>query len=415
METELAKLPTPHTLLSITDFKTSLEAFTDSLNRVIEKHIPIAKPTPFMKRWWTADLKLKRKEVRKLACKVYRLVQRHIFEHPIHEEHRKLRNEYTQMICDAKQDHWITWLERADDQTIWTIHRFISASPGDGARTRIPDLKVKHADGSIATVKKNKDKAKALYNSFFFPPPQDDGIDPDYQYPPPCAAFDNITDQQIHRAIKRLKPHKGTGPDRHSNSLYIHCRKLLVPHLGPYYRATFNLKYYPKEWKTSTTAVLCKPGKPDYSLPKAFRPITLLNSIAKILSSIVSEDLVHLAETHHLLPDNHFGGCSGRSTTDSVMLTIHWTFEKWRKGLVVSGLFLDISGAFSNAVIARVIHNMRQRQIPIEYTQWITRHMAGRKTILTFDDYESEPFEVSNGLDQGDPRHRYSTASTMQI
>ena len=29
--------------------------------------------------------------------------------------------------------------------------------------------------------------------------------------------------------------------------------------------------------------------------------------------------------------------------------------------------------------------------------------MAGRKTILTFDNYESEPFEVSNGLDQGDP------------
>jgi hypothetical protein len=29
--------------------------------------------------------------------------------------------------------------------------------------------------------------------------------------------------------------------------------------------------------------------------------------------------------------------------------------------------------------------------------------MTGRKTILTFDDYESDPFEVTNGLDQGDP------------
>jgi Reverse transcriptase (RNA-dependent DNA polymerase) len=85
------------------------------------------------------------------------------------------------------------------------------------------------------------------------------------------------------------------------------------------------------------------------------------------------------------------------------MLAVHWTFEKWRKGLVVSGLFLDISGAFPNAVITRVVHNMRHCQIPIEYTQWITRRMTGRLTILTFDDYESEPFEVTNGLDQGDP------------
>jgi Reverse transcriptase (RNA-dependent DNA polymerase) len=85
------------------------------------------------------------------------------------------------------------------------------------------------------------------------------------------------------------------------------------------------------------------------------------------------------------------------------MLAVHWTFEKWRKGLVVSGLFLDISGAFPNAVITQVVHNMCRHQIPIEYTQWITRRMTGRQTILTFDDYESEPFEVTNRLDQGDP------------
>ena len=68
------------------------------------------------------------------------------------------------------------------------------------------------------------------------------------------------------------------------------------------------------------------------------------------------------------------------------MLTVHWVFEKWRKGLTVSGLFLDISGAFPNAVIKRVIHNMRCQHIPIEYTQWTECHMAGCKTILMFDD-----------------------------
>jgi Reverse transcriptase (RNA-dependent DNA polymerase) len=85
------------------------------------------------------------------------------------------------------------------------------------------------------------------------------------------------------------------------------------------------------------------------------------------------------------------------------MLAVHWTFEKWRKGLVVSGLFLNISGAFPNAVISGLIHNLRHRQIPIEYTEWITQRMTGHKTILMFDDYESKPFEVINGLDQGDP------------
>jgi ribonuclease HI len=403
MKTELAKLPIPHTFRTILDFETSLNAFTNTLDSIIEKHVPKTKPTPFQKRWWSGELADKRNQVRKLARKVYRLVQHHDFDHPTHEEHRTCRNAYTELIRSSKQEHWIEWLERADDRTIWTIHRFITSTSGDGAKTRIPNLKVKQPDGTYKEVKENKDKAKALYDSFFFPPPQDDGIAPDYEYPPPCTAFQNITDEQIHRAIKRLKPYKGTGPDQQSNSLYKNCRELLVPHLGPYYRATFDLKHYPAKWKHSITDVLRKPDKPNYSLPKAYRPITRLNTIAKILSSAVSEDLVHMSETHNLLPANHFGGRPGRSTTDSLMLAVHWTFEKWRKGLVVSGLFLDISGAFPNAVIPRVIHNMRRRKIPVEYAEWTKRRMTGRKTVLTFDDYQSEPFEVTNGLDQGDP------------
>jgi hypothetical protein len=235
METELAKLPVPHTLHSIPEFESSLEAFTNALNRVIEKHVQLCKPTPFMKRWWNDDLKQKRKLVRKLARKVYRLVERHNFDHPTHEEHRKLWNEYTQMIRDAKQEHWISWLEKANDQSIWTIHRFILSSAGDRAKTHVPNPKLKHADGTHTVLTENIDKAKALYATFFFSPPLDNGIDPNFQYPPPCTAFQNITDQQIHQAIKRLKPYKGTGPDHHCNSLYIHCCELFVPHLGLYY------------------------------------------------------------------------------------------------------------------------------------------------------------------------------------
>ncbi|KAG2360085.1 hypothetical protein BDR07DRAFT_1290669, partial [Suillus spraguei] len=51
---------------------------------------------------------------------------------------------------------------------------------------------------------------------------------------------------------------------------------------------------------------VCKPGRPDYSVPKAYRPITLLDTMAKILSSCVADDLTYIAEEHHLLPPTHF-------------------------------------------------------------------------------------------------------------
>jgi hypothetical protein len=89
-----------------------------------------------------------------------------------------------------------------DECSIWTVHRFISSSFGDGAKTCIPVLKIKQPNGTFKEVKENKDKAKALYNSFFFSPPEDNEINPDFEYPDPCAAFQNVTDQQIHHAIK---------------------------------------------------------------------------------------------------------------------------------------------------------------------------------------------------------------------
>jgi hypothetical protein len=38
-----------------------------------------------------------------------------------------------------------------------------------------------------------------------------------------------------------------------------------------------------------------------------------------------------------------------------------------------------------------------------EYTIWMTRRLGNRRTTLIFDDHETEPFLVKNGLDQGDP------------
>ena len=77
-----------------------------------------------------------------------------------------------------------------------------------------------------------------------------------------------------------------------------------MPHLGPIYCATF---VYPKHWKDSMTIVVRKPGKSNYMKPGAYWPIVLINTMAKILSACVTEDLVDMAEICQLLPANHFG------------------------------------------------------------------------------------------------------------
>ena len=221
--------------------------------------------------------------------------------------------------------------------------------------------------------------------------------------PPPAFEFKEVTDAQIHKAIQKLCPYKTPGPSGILNAVITHCRELLVPHLGPIYQATFTLQAYPTEWKTTSTIVLHKPGKPDYTLAKAYCLIALGECLAKFLSSCVAETLVHHSMRLRLLPDTHFGGLPGRSSMDSLHLVVKFIKDAWRRNEVVSVLFLDIKGAFPSVSVRQLVHNLRMKGVPREYTDWIQHKLTGHCTTIAFDNYTSDPLRVSDGCDQGCP------------
>jgi hypothetical protein len=68
------------------------------------------------------------------------------------------------------------------------------------------------------------------------------------------------------------------------------------------------------------------------------------------------------------------------------------------KGLGHVTLFLDVKSAFPSIDTNQLIHNMRKRGIPKEYTAWMRRRLCDRKTILSFDDHQTDYFTVTNSL-----------------
>jgi hypothetical protein len=84
-------------------------------------------------------------------------------------------------------------------------------------------------------------------------------------------------------------------------------------------------------------------------------------------------------------------------------LLVYQIKNAWRQQKVVSALFLDIEGAFPNAVTDRLLHNMQMRRVPTDLIQIVANTLQNRKTRLCFDDYMSEPITLTNGIGQGDP------------
>ena len=161
--------------------------------------------------------------------------------------------------------------------------------------------------------------------------------------------------------------------------------------------------HFPTIFKESTTLVLRKPKKPDYSKPNAYRPIALESTIGKVLESIVAETISYLTENHRLLPANHFGGRPCRSTEDAMMLLTENIYETWGQKEVFSAVFMDVAGAFNNVHHKRLIHNLRKRRIPPKITRWLESFLQGRSTRISFNGIQSTSFPTPAGVPQGSP------------
>jgi len=338
--------------------------------------------------------------------------------HSAHSEHTEASKLYDHTLEHTKCQHWRDWLEKAVDPDIWTVHKVISTPTSDGAKAKILALKYKQGDEEL-TASTNTEKAQVLAKSFFPTKPAITEHPPDDVYPQQCCNADPITKDQIAQQLKRLKLYKAPGPDSIPNIVLTKCVDLLINQLHNIYKVMVTRNLHYPLWKTSTMVVLRKPGKPRYDILKAYCPIALLNTMWKVLSAVLADQLTYYSEKHQLLPSHHFGGRPGRTTTDAIHLLMYRIKSEWRQGNVVSVLFLDIEGAFPNVVPERLVHNLHKRHIPKRYTEFLAGMLEDRTTYLKFDDHSSEAISINNGIGQGNPLsmvlYQYYNADILDI
>jgi ribonuclease HI len=251
-------------------------------------------------------------------------------------------------------------------------------------------------------------EAKAeLFREAFFPTiPQADVSDiPNTAYPNQLS-FPRIQPHEIVAAARAAPPDKAPGEDGIPNSVWhkvISVPKALEA-MGEIFNACVEAGHNPAHFQRSITVVLRKPGEDrDYRMPKAYRPVALLNTLGKILESIIAKRLSYAIETYELLPPTHLGGRKGVSTDHAIQLVIERIREAWGRGLpVVSMLLLDVVGAYDNAHHDRLLHNLRRKRLG-HYAPWIQAFLSERTTRIRMPEGMSERIPTTTGIPQGSP------------
>ena len=109
------------------------------------------------------------------------------------------------------------------------------------------------------------------------------------------------------------------------------------------------------QWKHAKIIPLKKPGKDDYTFAKAWRPISLLATLGKILELVIAERISYAAETYGLLPINHFGARKQRSAEQALLLLQEQILTAWRGRRILSLISFDVKGAYNGVCKERLL------------------------------------------------------------
>ena len=302
---------------------------------------------------------------------------------------KKLRREaHRKRVTDASQSMQQVW-----GLAKWTKDRttkYIAYTPPLVGR-----------DSSI--VYPPEQKAELMAETFFPPAPEADLSDTiGYKYPEPLVIPD-ITTEEVRQAIEKTKEGKAPGPDTIPNQALHMGKDLISPRLSELFNACLRRSYCPRHFREAITISLRKPGRGDYSIPKAYRPIALLNTVGKIMEAVIATRLSYITEAFQLLPEAHHGGRKGRGAETALHSMLEQIYSAWKENKTATLLLLDVSGAFDNVSHERLLHNLRKRRVPIECINWLASFLSDRYTSLVMPDFTKERFHIDTGIPQGSP------------
>src|SRR3981189_178279 len=207
----LTDIPLPTSLTTEDKFQAAVNNLTSTLQDVIRTTVPVSRPCPHSKRWWSKELLDLKKRKNKLSGISYKY--RAVLDHPSHEQHKAVRNQYGDAIVKAKEQHWADFLEEAEERDLWIANKYISNLPGDRSKTQIPALKVESPGNHVTVVTSNEGKAELLSKQFFPPAPTVSTVPNNYAYPQRVPMPTRITAEQVKCIIAKLSPYKAHSPD----------------------------------------------------------------------------------------------------------------------------------------------------------------------------------------------------------
>ena len=185
---------------------------------------------------------------------------------------------------------------------------------------------------------------------------------------------------EVYDIINTLKSNKNPGPLKFSN----HFLKLLNSHISPLISSlinrSFDESHMPNCLKIGKQTPVFKGGD---NILSNYRPITVVNSIAKIFEKAVNARLTKYLDNFNLLTDNPFGFRAQHATSHAMIELYDEALSGLdNKNCKTGSVLLDISKAFDCVDHDILLHKLQHYGIRGKVCKWFESFLTTEHIML---------------------------------
>jgi len=192
---------------------------------------------------------------------------------------------------------------------------------------------------------------------------------------------------------------KAPGHDKITLIMLKNCSFKIILQIYYIIRASMQLGYFPKIWKTALVLAFSKPDKSQTS-QASYRPISLLSVLSKIYERIIYIQIIKHLESEKII-NEQFGFRPRHSTVTQLMrITEHFALEINKKRYTAM-ILLDLQKAFDLVWHQGLLYKLHLIKILDDIIRILHSYLMDRYFLVNFCGQKSAAYSVDAGVSQG--------------
>ena len=213
------------------------------------------------------------------------------------------------------------------------------------------------------------------------------------------SGFLRIRVRTVHKLLRSLDEHSGTGPDRLPARILKACAAELALPMTLLARKLLTEARWPSCWRTHWIHALHK--RKSRADPRHYRGAHLTAQLSKVVERAIGTVFIPWAEAHKLYGPNQYAYAKGKGYKDTLIVNVCNWILLMEQGFLVGVYCSDVSGAFDRVERDRLCEKLRVSGLHPQVVAFLSSWLEDRVSKVVVGGAHSPEEPLTNSVYQG--------------